>query len=199
MAKILILIAVFFSTISSVYAQTAKEYYNRGLAHDKQGNLTQAIADYTKAIETNPSVMSYYSWRGTAYEKQGNFTQAISDYTKAIELDIKSKDNNWYYFTRQLFYTRRGDIYYEAGNLPQAISDYTKAIELAPGDFLYLKRAKFYYEAKEYDKAWADVHQVESSALAVKAKVDPKFLNDLKKASGRNQWFIVKPLFLGCL
>ena len=34
----------------------ARPYNNRGLAYDEQGNFTQAISDYNKAIEINPNL-----------------------------------------------------------------------------------------------------------------------------------------------
>jgi len=84
--KIFILIGVLFLSVSSVYAETADEYYNRGLAQSRQGNLPEAISDYTKAIEIKPDYAEAYYNRGLAYGRQGNHPQAISEYTKAIEI-----------------------------------------------------------------------------------------------------------------
>ena len=82
-----VLIGVLFLSISSVYAETAEEYFQRGLANDNQGNYDQAISDYTKAIEIDPNLPGVYFNRGSIYDNQGNLPQAISDYTKAIEID----------------------------------------------------------------------------------------------------------------
>ncbi len=60
--------------------------YNRGTANAKKGNLTQAIEDFTKAIEISPNDLMAYNNRGSAYAQQGNFIQAMSDFTKAIDL-----------------------------------------------------------------------------------------------------------------
>ena len=67
----------------------ARPYNNRGFAYDEQGNFTQAISDYNKAIELDPEYAEAYTNRGVVYAKQGNFTQAMSDFTKAIELNPK--------------------------------------------------------------------------------------------------------------
>jgi len=56
-------------TITDIPAGTAQEYYNRGNIYGKQGNLTQAISDYTKAIEINPKYTEAYYNRGNTYEK----------------------------------------------------------------------------------------------------------------------------------
>jgi len=60
--------------------------YNRGTMNAKKGNLSEAIADFTKAIEIKPNDVMAYNNRGSAYAQQGNFIQALSDFTKAIDL-----------------------------------------------------------------------------------------------------------------
>ena len=60
-----------------------------GLPMLTQGNLPQAISDYTKAIEINPNYAEAYNTRGFVYGNQGNFTQTISDCNKAIEIESK--------------------------------------------------------------------------------------------------------------
>ncbi|NQV23351.1 MAG: tetratricopeptide repeat protein [Rhodopirellula sp.] len=52
----------------------------------QQGNFTEAIADATKAIETEFSHPAL-SIRGDAYLQQGNYDKAIADYTAAKRLD----------------------------------------------------------------------------------------------------------------
>ena len=56
----LVLIGVSFLCISSVYAETAEEYYNSGVAYGNQGNFTQAISNFKKAIEINPNYAEAY-------------------------------------------------------------------------------------------------------------------------------------------
>jgi tetratricopeptide (TPR) repeat protein/ketosteroid isomerase-like protein len=102
--------------------RTAEEYYNYGNFYKKQGNLTQAMADYTKAIEIDSKNAKAYYNRGNIYGKQGNLTQAIVDYTKAIEIDPKYRDA----------YYNRGNTYRKQDNFAQAIVDYTQAIEIDP-------------------------------------------------------------------
>ena len=70
------------------------------------------------------------------------------------------------------------------GNLTEAISDYAKAIEIDPKDAeAYYNRGVDYYTAKEYDKAWIDVHKAEKLGYAV----HPEFLAALKQASGKDK------------
>ena len=69
-----------------------------------------------------------------------------------------------------------------AQGVDQAIADCTKALEINPKDAMaYQYRAMSFSMKKEFDKAWEDVHKAES----LNFKFDPKFLDDLRKASGR--------------
>jgi tetratricopeptide (TPR) repeat protein len=106
-----ILIGVLFLTVSSVYAETAEEYVTRGKINYRQGNYAQAISDFTKAIEINPSYDRIYAFRGRAYLDQGNYIQAISDCTKAIEI------------------CPNGGTYYDRGYAYFKIKEYDKAWE----------------------------------------------------------------------
>ena len=47
----------------------------------------QAIAEFTQAIEDDPTDVGAYSDRGEAYAQQGELEKAIADFTKALELD----------------------------------------------------------------------------------------------------------------
>jgi len=69
-------------------------------------------------------------------------------------------------------------------NFDQAISDYTIAIKINP-EFTraYQNRWLAYYHKGDYDRAWEDVHKVETLG----GKVPPDLLEELKKASGREK------------
>ena len=128
-----ILLGVLFLSVSSVYAETAEEYFQHGAVSCNQGDFSQAISDFTKAIEISPDFAVAYYNRGLAYFKQGNFSQASSDYNKAVEIDPNFKD---------AYYDHSGDIqttkiepnladadnrrqaaYHQQVNLPQTTSD----------------------------------------------------------------------------
>lgn len=152
----------------------ARPYYNRGFTYYQQGNLLQAIPDFSKAIEINPNYGEVYANRGAAYRVQGNLTQAIADYSMAIGIDPNFAEA----------YNNRGNVYYLQGNLTQAITDYTKAIEINTNSAdTYSNRSVSYYKTKEYDKAWADLHKAEKLGF----KISPNFLANLKNASGRDR------------
>jgi len=102
----------------------------------------------------------------------------IKSLTKMIERNPTDAEAYW----------RRGEVYRRFYHdcmedvYDLAISDYSKAIELK-ADFAkaYYGRAVAYYHKREYDKSWQDVHKAE----ALGHKIDSKFLNKLKRASGK--------------
>ena len=75
-------------------------------------------------------------------------------------------------------------MYFEKGRYDVAIRDYTKAVELAPERALpHVNRGAAYFKKGDYDKAWADVKECQHLG----GKVDPAFLAELRKASGREE------------
>ena len=50
----------------------AQDYTKRGIAFYHSGDLEQAIADFTKAIELDPDDAKAYNNRGVAYRKTGD-------------------------------------------------------------------------------------------------------------------------------
>jgi len=81
-------------------------------------------------------------------------------------------------------YNNRGHAYAQQGNLYQAIYDYSKAIEINPSYIkAYNNRGLAYYRLEKYSRAWENVHEVEKLGGAI----DPNFIEDLKKVSGRDQ------------
>lgn len=81
-----VLIGALFLSVSSVYAETAEEYYNRGIANLDQGNYDEALSDLTKAIEINSNYAEAYYNRGTAYAEKEEYDKADADMFKAREL-----------------------------------------------------------------------------------------------------------------
>lgn len=104
-------------------------YSNRAQFYRDQGNMQQALADYTKAIEVKPNKGSTYNSRGKTYFDIGGpkgdqtlIQQAIADYTKGIELSPELGE----------LYANRGAALGYQGKMQQALTDLNKAIELEP-------------------------------------------------------------------
>ena len=76
--------------LSARIAQTsAVDYFNRGIVEKANGDFDGAIADYTRAIEIDPTYAAAYSNRGNAKQAKGDLDGAIADCNRAIELDPK--------------------------------------------------------------------------------------------------------------
>ena len=139
-------------------------YYNQGNDYYELGQHTQAISDYTKAIELDPNYAMAYTNRGNAYRRLGQYTKAVLDYTKAIELDPKDADA----------YHNRGIAYIKLGQPTQAISDLNRALQLDPEDAeTYYMRGLTYALLEKYKEAKKD--------LLTSVKLDPALKADVKK------------------
>ena len=124
-----------------------------------------------RVIQTQETAEAYLN-RGATYSQKGEFDKAISNYNKAIELNPKFA----------VAYLDRGFTYSKLGEDDRAISDYNKAIEINPRYAVaYYNRGRAYYLKGEYDKSWEDVKKARDLGY----KIPPKFLDDLRKASGR--------------
>ena len=122
-------------------------YYNRGLTYGKKGEISRALADYTKAIDLNPNYAEVYYNRGNSYREKGDLDRAIKDFTKTIELDPNYAEA----------YTNRGGAYSFKGEADKAILDCSKAIGLSPSDVgAYNNRGVAYKNKGDFDRAIAD-------------------------------------------
>jgi len=79
-----------------------------------------AIADYSKAIELDPSYINAYYARAWVYGEKGQWDLSIADNTKAIELDPNYA----------MAYNNRAWCYKEQGKNAEAIADFETFITL---------------------------------------------------------------------
>ncbi len=129
----------------------ARPYNGLGMVYETQGDLTQALFDFNKAIEIDPHFTEAYNNRGNVYGKQGRFSQALSDFNKTIELDPNFGDA----------YNNRGNLYSQEGKFTQALSDFNKAIEINPGlAWGFYDRAICYVKQGNVLQALADYNRV---------------------------------------
>ena len=112
--------------------------------------------------------------KGVELGEKGKYDEAITEFNKAIVI-------NPHYGKA---YEDRGLTYGKKGDLDQAISDFTRAVALNPNEGkTYYSRAIAFFAKEIYGSSWLDVHKAESLGY----KIDPKFLEALKKASGREK------------
>ncbi len=176
--------SIFAEIVQDIPAGTAEDYYNRGNKYREQGNLDQAIYDYTKAIKVNSKHAKAYYNRANSYVKQGKLSDAVADYIKAAEINPQYTEayynlGNTYEkqgdlsqaissYTKALetnpkysaAYCNRGNVYQAQGNFQQAIDDYNKAIDINPNFAgVYSNRGNVYQAQGNTEKAIADYNK----------------------------------------
>ncbi|OLN31234.1 hypothetical protein DVDV_0022 [Desulfovibrio sp. DV] len=69
----------------------ASAYNLRGMCHEAKQDLQLALADYTKAVETDAKLAEAYGNRALLYVKLGDEAKAREDATAAKRIDRKVK------------------------------------------------------------------------------------------------------------
>ena len=110
------------------------------------GDYYNALSDYRKALEINPSEELYYK-TGVAELNAGDDEMAIKHLTEAIKLNPK----------KEFYYFFRGEAELDLGKYRAAIADFDKAIKLKPTDYRAIfTRGKCYFNVHDYGKAIQD-------------------------------------------
>ena len=98
-----------YYTLAILYEPTTPTpYFNRGLVYWDQGEVDNAIDDYTESLFRNPRDPKALHFRGFAYlerNRPGDAIRAIDDFSKAIEIDDSVLEN---FFNRGLAYFKLG-------------------------------------------------------------------------------------------
>ncbi|KAK0182074.1 hypothetical protein PV327_000245 [Microctonus hyperodae] len=102
---------------AEIFKEKANEYF-------KNQNYEKAIELYTKAIELNPHVASYYGNRSFAYLKTECFGYALNDASKTIELDRNYVKG----------YYRRAASYMSLSKFKLALKDFETVTKARPND-----------------------------------------------------------------
>ncbi|KAK0088617.1 hypothetical protein PV325_011310 [Microctonus aethiopoides] len=102
---------------AEIFKEEANEYF-------KNQNYEKAIELYTKAIELNPHVASYYGNRSFAYLRTECFGYALNDASKAIELDRNYVKGYW----------RRAASYMSLSKFKLALKDFETVTKARPND-----------------------------------------------------------------
>mgnify|MGYP001594969327 CR=1 FL=1 len=85
------------------------------------------------------------------------------------------------------YYMIRGHILLKIGEFDKAISDYSRVIQSGTNKEdiggAYYHRSVAYYDKKEYDNSWRDLHKAEEYGFEAKLE----FIKELKNKSGREK------------
>ncbi|MDI6829330.1 MAG: tetratricopeptide repeat protein, partial [Armatimonadota bacterium] len=147
---------------------TAGGYNNLGLAYATRGQIDEAIKQYKRALELQPTHFFAHSNLGDALVAKGKLDEAAIHYRQAI---IALPNNPKPYF-------KLGTLYGEKGQIDDEILQYRKAISLKPdfGEAHNNLAVALYYKGK-YAEAWKEVRLARKYGI----KPSPDFLKALSK------------------
>ena len=157
------LYAILFGAVFALAA--SRSDVANGYAKFNKGDWDDAIAEYTKAIESNPNDTDAIIGRGAAKRAKGDLDGAIADYSTVIESKPDDADA----------YVGRGDAKYSKCDWDDAIADFTKSIEIKPNDAdAYNRRGAAKFGKGDWSGALADYNKAialnPDDAYAIKAR-----------------------------
>lgn len=103
----------------------AATFVNRGILYLARGEQERALADFNRAIVTDPRLAEAYTHRGLAQLMLRNYQAAVTDITHGLSMTPGPAETHKAYYTRAVAYE-------ELGNIRAAYADYRHANELAP-------------------------------------------------------------------
>ena len=135
-------------------------YDSRGNAYEAKGDHERAIADhneaieiriadYTKAIELDPSWGSY-TYRGMAYLTKKDYERAAADHTKAIELN---PEHAFPWLNRCEIYAIQGKLELALRDCDRSLSLWTVPEALRIRGIVNTKLSRFDLAIKDFDAA----------------------------------------------
>jgi Tfp pilus assembly protein PilF len=154
------------------FSEKYAPYLNRGTIFLQLSLLSQALADFNRAIEIDPRDPTAYYNRAIVRMKENRLEDALSDLFVALscmylqkgiqtrEIKYLTKaislvDNNVY------AHIERGKLYNIQGNYVLAENDFSSAVELDPSNSeAYALRGSLYRDLKQEENATKDLKQV---------------------------------------
>ncbi|PYU95544.1 MAG: hypothetical protein DMG25_03980 [Acidobacteria bacterium] len=135
-------------------------FLSRGIAYTLKAQFALAQRDYNRAIELDPSDAGGYLARGLSHLEAGDLDRAIESFKEASARE--SKNARSYYFVAEALIQKGASPGTAAFDQAKQAAD--TAISLDP-DFAYAyrDRAKLELEAKETDRAIADLERARAA------------------------------------
>ena len=108
----------------------------------QRGQLTEALDQFTNAIQADYSYANAFLKRAMIYQMQGRYREAEMDYNQALQLNPNAA----------LLYDQRGRLKLLAKDYTGALEDHNTAIKLKPNDLTFIDhRLDGYYALGNYN------------------------------------------------
>ncbi|MBE6461311.1 MAG: tetratricopeptide repeat protein [Alphaproteobacteria bacterium] len=132
----------------------AGDYYESGKTKLLAGNVDEALADLTAAIDAGAASVDTYVLRGEAFMQAGNYRDALADFNTALSKDPSSAVA---YYDRSLLHARLEDYAAALNDINNAlaanVSNPSSALQMRD---LYAKRGQINLWTKNWEGAVAD-------------------------------------------
>ena len=159
MKKHLVLLSVLLFVTVIASGQNYKKYYRAGTEFMKMGKYQDAVAQFTKAIEVEPSDADLYIARGKAYERTGDIKAAYSDFEKASGFSPRNVET----------LVKLGIISNSMGNYNQALGYLNRATKIEKrNNIIYPEKIAALMGLEDYEKA------LDASDTALVLKEEPR-------------------------
>ncbi len=140
------------NAIDNGFYQNGLMYAARGKELGSKGKIKEAILDFDKSLEINPSLYESYKYRGSLYGVIKRYDKSAADLS--VYLKQYPNDAEQYY--------NRGLSLLNLNRAPEAIADFSKTLELSPGfTRAYRARSNAYNAIGDAVKAAADLAEYE--------------------------------------
>jgi tetratricopeptide (TPR) repeat protein len=143
--------------------KTAQEHFNVAVNYDHHNELDKAIAEYQKALETQPNWAVAHDRLALDYQKQGRTDDAISEWEQA------TRYNPQFYSAYDLL----AGAYERQGKIKKAIEAYSALLKYPPAQMPAHYQLGLWY-AQIGDRQQAQSHLESYRDLALKTREEPK-------------------------
>jgi tetratricopeptide (TPR) repeat protein len=181
----LLFVSLILFSASLAFANSSKDWFERGNAFQNEGAYQDAVEAYEKSAELNPNYWVVYQNLGLAYQKLRNFEKASEAFQKALKLapdnlDIHLSLGSVYNFLEKwekaishinLVVHRRSNDAVAHGNLGWAYFNYTSGPPFRMLTIVNLSRA---------------IQLFEQEGMVQAAEATKKTLEEAKKKFGFN-------------
>jgi tetratricopeptide (TPR) repeat protein len=131
---------------STNYQARGKAYFFWGETYSQWDRFDDALMDFNKAIELDPSNPDAYYYRGRIYDLRQDYQSALQNYEYVIDLNPRE--------LTAFSYSYRAIIFYKLHQYEQSITDGERAIELGyKKDSVFSWLGAAYKDSNQLDKA----------------------------------------------